>query len=102
MNSDEFVHIPIMTDDSIPEGGVIFIGDIAGYINDNKIESVDELLQLLKDRPKDADRLFGKRYYCPHCGDDRTGKGSLVIGSLDLAFCNETHYHKWFRNDKGE
>lgn len=43
-----------------------------------------------------------RRYYCPHCGDDRTEKARLWIPSLDLAFCNEDHCHQWFNNDKGE
>lgn len=34
---------------------------------------------------------------CAYCGDDRTGKGSLFIG--DKAFCDETHYIQWYREE---
>jgi hypothetical protein len=30
---------------------------------------------------------------CPHCGDDRTGKGSLIVRGQ--CFCSEDHYEQW-------
>lgn len=50
--------LQIVASDEVPDGGVIFVGDIAAYMYDNKIESVAEFVQLLKDRPEDAKRLF--------------------------------------------
>lgn len=32
---------------------------------------------------------------CPNCGDNRTGKGSLVFGDNHQQFCNDDCFEEW-------
>lgn len=39
--------------------------------------------------------LTNEQNLCPNCGDDRTGKGSLIIANTTETFCNEACYREW-------
>jgi len=38
---------------------------------------------------------FDPKDICPNCGDNRTGKGSLIVGDTHQQFCNDNCYNEW-------